>query len=85
MSKENYLCYKKKGHGLADLLWDEITNAFESIFWNSNHNDPLNKWYLKKAHGNCESNDYIMFWYGYGMSPNLIDYINNLKTSFNNE
>ena len=98
-----------KGHGLSDLLWDELTREFQTLFWRSRITNPINPWYLKKAHGSYKTDKWLIFWYylllfnmlkipfyftkfinRYGLkdpylSHYLIECLNNLDSSFNDE
>lgn len=79
---------QKKGHGLADLLWDEIKKDNTRLFWRSKSYNPINSWYFRRAKGSWNTNDWILFWYGINdpmISTELIKYSLDLEISFNEE
>jgi acetylglutamate synthase len=74
-----------KGHGLADLLWDEIKKDYKGLFWRSKSSNPINSWYFRRAQGSWSTNNWILFWYGINdplISSELIKYSLDLEISF---
>ena len=84
-----YICKKKffsqKGHGLADLLWDEIKKDNNCLFWRSKISNPINSWYFRRAQASWQTNEWMVFWYGkknHFISENIIKYATDLDSSF---
>ncbi|MCW9017741.1 MAG: acetylglutamate kinase, partial [Kangiellaceae bacterium] len=53
-----------KGEGLGKAVWEKLVNSTPEFFWRSQHNNPINGFYSRKADGFQKSSNWCVFWKG---------------------
>ena len=53
-----------RGEGLARVIWQEILNRHDKLFWRARRHNPINQFYFNEADGCIKSDPWSIFWYG---------------------
>lgn len=66
-----------RGKGIAQDLWEYLNNFNIPLFWKTNKNNFIKKWYEKICDGLIRNDKYIIFWknLSYTLIPKIMDFI----------
>lgn len=53
-----------QGEGLGSSIWRRLRDDYETLFWRSRNENPINDWYFNEAQGSYTDDDWTVFWFG---------------------
>lgn len=67
---------KNQGSGIADIIWQELQNSYNNVYWRSRSANPVNGWYFLRSSIRINLGYWTIFGYGKILPKDINDICN---------
>jgi len=53
-----------QGEGLGGPIWRRLKDDYDTLYWRSRVENPINDWYFDQSGGSYRDDPWVVFWYG---------------------